>query len=60
MAENGDSRSGTAPENRTVIGLTFGNSNGSVAFTADGKAEVIANEDGGMSPLSGIATCDGC
>ncbi|KAH6697536.1 chaperone protein dnaK [Plectosphaerella plurivora] len=45
MAEN-DSRAGTAPEDRTVIGLTFGNSNGSVAFTADGKAEVIANEDG--------------
>ena len=50
MAEN-DSRAGTAPEDRTVIGLTFGNSNGSVAFTADGKAEVIANEDGGMALL---------
>lgn len=47
MAENSTSRSGTAPEDRTVIGLTFGNSNSSVAFTADGKAEVIANEDGG-------------
>lgn len=46
MAENSTSRSGTAPEDRTVIGLTFGNSNSSVAFTADGKAEVIANEDG--------------
>jgi molecular chaperone DnaK (HSP70) len=36
-----------APDDRVVIGLTFGNSNSSVAHTVDDKAEVIANEDGG-------------
>ncbi|KAK0655880.1 putative heat shock protein [Cercophora newfieldiana] len=35
-----------APGDRTVIGLTFGNSNSSIAHTVDDKAEVIANEDG--------------
>lgn len=35
------------PSDRVVIGLTFGNSNSSVAYTVDDKAEVIANEDGG-------------
>ena len=41
------------PGNRVVIGITFGNSNSSIAYTVDDKAEVIANEDGGMylSPL---------
>jgi molecular chaperone DnaK (HSP70) len=39
----------TTPEtpSRTTIGLTFGNSNSSIAYTGpDGKAEVIANEEG--------------
>lgn len=45
MATNGDSR--PAPSDRTVIGITFGNSNSSIAYTVDDKAEVIANEDGG-------------
>lgn len=45
MAANGDSR--PAPGDRTVIGITFGNSNSSIAYTVDEKAEVIANEDGG-------------
>lgn len=36
-----------APSDRTVIGITFGNSNSSIAYTVDDKAEVIANEDGG-------------
>ncbi|KAK4453435.1 ribosome-associated complex subunit SSZ1 [Podospora aff. communis PSN243] len=35
-----------APGDRVVIGLTFGNSNSSIAHTVDDKAEVIANEDG--------------
>jgi len=38
-----------APGDRTAIGLTFGNSNSSIAHTVDDKAEVIANEDGGKS-----------
>jgi molecular chaperone DnaK (HSP70) len=48
MAENGEARAGVEPSERVVIGLTFGNSNGSIAYTVDDKAEVIANEDGGM------------
>lgn len=49
MAENS-----TAPEatDRVAIGITFGNSNGSIAYTVDDKAEVIANEDGGTLPNS--------
>ena len=39
----------TAPAERHAIGITFGNSNSSIAITgSDDKAEVIANEDGGM------------
>jgi molecular chaperone DnaK (HSP70) len=38
---------GSGPE-RVAIGIAFGNSNSSIAFTtSEGKAEVIANEDGG-------------
>lgn len=36
------------PNDRVVLGITFGNSNSSIAYTVDDKAEVIANEDGGM------------
>lgn len=46
MAENA-SKPGPEPSDRVVIGLTFGNSNSSIAYTVDDKAEVIANEDGG-------------
>ena len=42
-----DKKVATSPDDRTVIGITFGNSNSSVAHTVDDKAEVIANEDGG-------------
>ncbi|KAL1900710.1 Hsp70 protein that interacts with Zuo1p [Ceratocystis pirilliformis] len=35
-----------APSERVAIGISFGNSNGSIAMTVDDKAEVIANEDG--------------
>jgi len=41
------SKPGPAPGDRTAIGITFGNSNSSIAVTVDDKAEVIANEDGG-------------
>jgi hypothetical protein len=47
MSENGV-KSGVEPGDRVAIGITFGNSNSSIAFTVDDKAEVIANEDGGM------------
>lgn len=39
---------GVEPSDRVVIGIAFGNSNSSIAYTVDDKAEVIANEDGGM------------
>ena len=42
-----ESASKAAPGERVVIGITFGNSNSSIAHTVDDKAEVIANEDGG-------------
>lgn len=38
---------GVEPSDRVVIGIAFGNSNSSIAYTVDDKAEVIANEDGG-------------
>lgn len=40
---------GPNPGDRTAIGIAFGNSNSSIAYTTpEDKAEVIANEDGGM------------
>lgn len=49
MSESRGVKPGPEPSDRVVIGITFGNSNSSIAFTVDDKAEVIANEDGGMS-----------
>ncbi|SLM34617.1 chaperone dnak [Lasallia pustulata] len=46
---SGDESEGmaSAPTERFAIGISFGNSNSSIAYTsADGKAEVIANEEG--------------
>ncbi|KAK6580464.1 hypothetical protein PZA11_006700 [Diplocarpon coronariae] len=40
-------KTGTTPAERHAIGISFGNSNSSIAYTTgDDKAEVIANEDG--------------
>jgi molecular chaperone DnaK (HSP70) len=40
---------GATPGDRVAIGISFGNSNSSIAVTSvDDKAEVIANEDGGI------------
>lgn len=47
MSESNGVKSGVEPGDRVTIGITFGNSNSSIAFTVDDKAEVIANEDGG-------------
>ncbi|KAF7551785.1 hypothetical protein G7046_g7604 [Stylonectria norvegica] len=47
MSENAGAKSGPEPGSRVAIGITFGNSNSSIAYTVDDKAEVIANEDGG-------------
>ena len=39
---------GAKPGERVAIGISFGNSNSSIARTTEeDKAEVIANEDGG-------------
>lgn len=57
MAENGDKQTGPEPSNRVVIGVTFGNSNSSIAYTVDDKAEVIANEDGGELILRQPSAC---
>jgi molecular chaperone DnaK (HSP70) len=44
-----DGTNGPNPADRHAIGISFGNSNTSIAFTTvEGKAEVIANEDGGI------------
>lgn len=48
MSESNGVKAGVEPGDRVAIGITFGNSNSSIAFTVDDKAEVIANEDGGM------------
>ncbi|KAM0333447.1 hypothetical protein ACHAQA_002109 [Verticillium albo-atrum] len=59
MSENAGSQSGPAPSDRTVIGLTFGNSNSSIAYTVDDKAEVIANEDGDRQIPTILSYVDG-
>ncbi|TDZ60600.1 Ribosome-associated complex subunit SSZ1 [Colletotrichum trifolii] len=57
MAANGDSK--PAPGDRVVIGITFGNSNSSIATTVDDKAEVIANEDGDRQIPTILSYVDG-
>lgn len=43
MSEDGEA------SNRVAIGISFGNSYSSIAYTsAEGKPEVIANEEGGQ------------
>jgi hypothetical protein len=49
MSAEGTSANGGTPGERHAIGISFGNSNSSIAYTTiEDKAEVIANEDGGM------------
>lgn len=48
-AEEAATENGSTLGGRTAIGIAFGNSNSSIAYTtSEDKAEVIANEDGGM------------
>jgi len=43
------STNGSSADERHAIGISFGNSNSSIAYTtSEDKAEVIANEDGGQ------------
>ena len=51
MAENA-SNAGPEPGSRVTIGITFGNSNSSIAYTTDSKAEVIADEAGGKYTIA--------
>jgi molecular chaperone DnaK (HSP70) len=59
MAENNPTNSGPEPGDRVAIGITFGNSNSSIAFTVDDKAEVIANEDGDRQIPTVLSYVDG-
>lgn len=52
MSDN--TKAGPEPGERVAIGITFGNSNSSIAYTVDDKAEVIANEDGGKSLIPAL------
>ncbi|KAK1750294.1 ribosome-associated complex subunit SSZ1 [Echria macrotheca] len=54
-----DKKEAPAPGDRTVIGLTFGNSSSSIACTVDDKAEVIANEDGDRQIPTILSYVDG-
>ncbi|CCC07804.1 hypothetical protein SMACR_01370 [Sordaria macrospora] len=54
-----ESKVSVAPSERTVIGITFGNSNSSIACTVDDKAEVIANEDGDRQIPTILSYADG-
>ncbi|KXX78495.1 Ribosome-associated complex subunit SSZ1 [Madurella mycetomatis] len=59
MSDNGASKPTPAPGDRTVIGITFGNANSSIAYTVDDKAEVIANEDGDRQIPTILSYVDG-
>ncbi|KAL7816633.1 actin-like ATPase domain-containing protein [Trichoderma gracile] len=59
MSESNGVKSGVEPSDRVAIGITFGNSNSSIAFTVDDKAEVIANEDGDRQIPTVLSYVDG-
>ncbi|KAF4978755.1 hypothetical protein FZEAL_4916 [Fusarium zealandicum] len=59
MSENAGAKSGPEPGERVAIGITFGNSNSSIAYTVDDKAEVIANEDGDRQIPTVLSYVDG-
>ncbi|EAQ89745.1 hypothetical protein CHGG_06364 [Chaetomium globosum CBS 148.51] len=58
MSDTG-AKPGPEPSERTVIGITFGNSNSSIAYLVDDKAEVIANEDGDRQIPTILSYVDG-
>lgn len=52
---------GVTPADRHVIGIAFGNSNSSIAYTTiEDKAEVIANEEGGKFTESSVSHIGAC
>ncbi|KAI1069642.1 hypothetical protein LB507_008426 [Fusarium sp. FIESC RH6] len=58
MSDNAGAK-GPEPSERVAIGITFGNSNSSIAYTVDDKAEVIANEDGDRQIPTVLSYVDG-
>ncbi|EKJ68268.1 hypothetical protein FPSE_11571 [Fusarium pseudograminearum CS3096] len=58
MSDNAGAK-GPEPGDRVAIGITFGNSNSSIAYTVDDKAEVIANEDGDRQIPTVLSYVDG-
>ncbi|KAM0508099.1 hypothetical protein ACHAP8_000308 [Fusarium lateritium] len=58
MSDNAGAK-GPEPGDRVAIGITFGNSNSSIAYTVDDKAEVIANEDGDRQIPTVLSYIDG-
>ncbi|KAK3365184.1 HSP70-domain-containing protein [Lasiosphaeria ovina] len=59
MSETKSQKPGPAPGDRAAIGITFGNSNSSIAVTVDDKAEVVANEDGDRQIPTILSYIDG-
>ncbi|KAG6038775.1 hypothetical protein E4U41_003707 [Claviceps citrina] len=59
MSDSNGVKAGPEPADRVVIGITFGNSNSSIAYTVDDKAEVIANEDGDRQIPTALSYVDG-
>ncbi|ERF76805.1 hypothetical protein EPUS_07985 [Endocarpon pusillum Z07020] len=60
MSEEVDGASSTEGVEQYAIGISFGNSNSSIAhLSADGKAEVIANEEGDRLIPSFLSYVDG-
>ncbi|CAK7563913.1 MAG: Hsp70 protein that interacts with Zuo1p [Sporothrix epigloea] len=53
------SASRVAPEDRLAIGISFGNSNSSIAYTFDDRVDVIANEDGDRQIPTVLSYVDG-
>ncbi|KAI9760349.1 MAG: exosome non-catalytic core subunit rrp40 [Chaenotheca gracillima] len=54
------SEGGVPPAERNAIGLSFGNSNSSISYTTgEGKAEVIANQEGDRQIPSILSYVDG-
>lgn len=60
MADSAAAQPGVEPGDRTVIGISLGNSNSSIAVTVDDKPEVIANEDGGENAHSELSPRVAC
>ncbi|KAI1810709.1 putative ribosome-associated complex subunit SSZ1 [Poronia punctata] len=59
MADNAATQAGVSPEERCVIGISFGNSYSSIACTIDDAPVVIANEDGDRQIPTILSYVDG-